>query len=87
LNFCGPKCSYCCLVVSVWGIIMLLILGILFSSKARALIRDAPDNSVSGMNTAAMSCYIAAGIYVVTTLISVWQIRLNNQAAARLHES
>jgi hypothetical protein len=42
-HFCGPKCSYCCLVISVWGIIMLVLLNdfphesscSVFSSAAR----------------------------------------------------
>ena len=24
LHFCGPKCSYCCFVLGIWGILMLV---------------------------------------------------------------
>jgi len=36
----GPKCSACCLVVSVWGIAMFFLLGIFFQIKSPALRED-----------------------------------------------
>lgn len=37
---CGPKCSLCCLVLSVWGVIMLGLLGVFFKVEAVALFED-----------------------------------------------
>eukprot|EP00050_Salpingoeca_kvevrii_P018368 m.73521 g.73521 ORF g.73521 m.73521 type:complete len:105 (-) comp8032_c0_seq1:534-848(-) len=83
-RFCGPKCSHCCFVVSIWGIIMLLILGGLFHAKSTALIPDAKDNTAKGMEDTAKSCFFAALLYVLTAAISFWQMRLNNTESARV---
>merc|ERR1712000_479988 len=83
LNFCGPKCSHCCFVLSIWGILMLLVLGGLFHANSRALIEDAAENTKDAMEDAAKNCYIAAAIYVGTLAISYWQMRLSRTASER----
>ncbi|EDQ87480.1 uncharacterized protein MONBRDRAFT_33304 [Monosiga brevicollis MX1] len=80
--FCGPKCSHCCFVLGIWGIIMLLILGGLFNAHSRALVTDAGGNTFKDMEDAGTQCFIAAGVYVATTLISFWQMRLNKGASS-----
>jgi len=40
LLFCGPKCSICCTLLSIWGIIMLPILGGLLTVKSVAFKED-----------------------------------------------
>lgn len=34
LRFCGPKCMVCCLITSVWGILMLSALGVLYKADS-----------------------------------------------------
>jgi len=79
---CGPKLSNCCFIISIWGIIMLVLLGIFFKVKSVALIEDVPFKKVttlgktkeipdySGTST---NCFIAAGVYGVTFIISAYQ--------------
>ncbi|CAK9300921.1 unnamed protein product [Gordionus sp. m RMFG-2023] len=40
LRICGPKYSICCSLISGWGIIMLLFLGIFFYIGSPSLIED-----------------------------------------------
>uniref|UniRef100_A0A6Q2XMR0 Uncharacterized protein n=1 Tax=Esox lucius TaxID=8010 RepID=A0A6Q2XMR0_ESOLU len=42
LLFCGPKMAACGIVISIWGVIMLVMLGIFFSAKSAVLIEDVP---------------------------------------------
>ncbi|XP_037835056.1 ribonuclease kappa-B isoform X1 [Kryptolebias marmoratus] len=42
LLFCGPKMAACGMVISIWGVIMLAMLGIFFSAKSAVLIEDVP---------------------------------------------
>ncbi|KAF0022880.1 hypothetical protein F2P81_024861 [Scophthalmus maximus] len=42
LLFCGPKMAACGIVISLWGVIMLAMLGIFFTSKSAVLIEDVP---------------------------------------------
>ncbi|KAK3550428.1 hypothetical protein QTP86_025158 [Hemibagrus guttatus] len=42
LLFCGPKLAACGIVLSIWGVIMLAMLGIFFSAKSAVLIEDVP---------------------------------------------
>ncbi|XP_062518892.1 ribonuclease kappa-B-like [Corticium candelabrum] len=75
IPFLGPKCSTFCLILSVWGIIMLALLGIFFRSGAVALYEDV---AISGKETS-MNCFIVAGIYVVTLALSIHQRWVNKQ--------
>ncbi|CAF2412746.1 unnamed protein product [Rotaria sp. Silwood2] len=74
---CGPKLSLCCSIISVWGIIQFILLGIFFFIQAAPLIDDfefddknATDIKVfeEGLKTAfhqrAYNCWIAAFLYV-----------------------
>ncbi|EGD73276.1 hypothetical protein PTSG_04990 [Salpingoeca rosetta] len=86
LNFCGPKCSHCCFVLSIWGILMLVVLGALFKTNSRALRSDSSDNTVEDMHNIGQNCFIAAGLYGATLLISFWQMRLSRKAAQQRAE-
>jgi len=48
MALCGPKLSLCCLLLSMWGIIQLSIMGILFYSRSVALVEDLPLKEEGG---------------------------------------
>ncbi|XP_017327616.1 ribonuclease kappa-A [Ictalurus punctatus] len=89
---CGPKMAVCMLVLSMWGVIMLAMLGIFFSVHSAVLIEDVPlkeedhqdsqnplQNVYAVYNQVGYNCFIAAGIYVVIGLVSFVQVRLNKR--------
>ncbi|KAL3194935.1 hypothetical protein MRX96_045844 [Rhipicephalus microplus] len=43
IRICGPKFSMCCSILSVWGIIMLVIMGIFLFTHSVAFAED-PGN-------------------------------------------
>ncbi|XP_037952430.1 ribonuclease kappa-like [Teleopsis dalmanni] len=42
MKICGPKLSLCGLIISVWGIIQLVLMGLFFYIHSVALIEDLP---------------------------------------------
>jgi len=93
---CGPKLSMCCAVISLWGIIMLVLLGVFFHVRAPALIEDLPidENKWAGMDTPydykyiedlyeqnAINCWIAAALYCATFIFSVIMFRVNMRSS------
>ncbi|XP_062849267.1 ribonuclease kappa-A [Trichomycterus rosablanca] len=95
--FCGPKLAACMLVLSIWGVIMLAMLGIFFSIHAAVLIEDVPftEEDIHGQQSperiyavydkVGYNCFIAAGIYVVVALVSFIQVRLNKRNDYLVH--
>ncbi|XP_018522727.1 ribonuclease kappa-B [Lates calcarifer] len=92
LLFCGPKMAACGIVISIWGVIMLAMLGIFFTAKSAVLIEDVPfneddiwkdqnppSNIYNLYNQVGINCFIAAGIYVAVGAISLCQVRLNKR--------
>ncbi|XP_059207968.1 ribonuclease kappa-B [Centropristis striata] len=92
LLFCGPKMAACGIVISIWGVIMLAMLGIFFSAKSAVLIEDVPftdedmrhesnplQNIYSLYNQVGINCFIAAAIYVAVGAVSLCQVRLNKR--------
>ncbi|TSL34623.1 Ribonuclease kappa-A [Bagarius yarrelli] len=90
--FCGPKMAACMLVLSMWGVIMLAMLGIFFTIHSAVLIEDVPlkeedhqdlqnplQNAYAAYNQVGYNCFIAAGIYVVIGFVSFIQVRLNKR--------
>ncbi|XP_060791866.1 ribonuclease kappa-A [Neoarius graeffei] len=90
--FCGPKMATCMLVLSMWGVIMLAMLGIFFSVHSAVLIEDVPLNEQDHQDTSrtlqsvyavydqvGYNCFIAAGIYVVIGFVSFVQVRMNKR--------
>ncbi|XP_017466723.1 PREDICTED: ribonuclease kappa-B [Rhagoletis zephyria] len=94
MKICGPKLSLCGLIISVWGIIQLVLMGVFFFIHSVALIEDLPIgeefHSVEEFYTAAnaaynqnaYNCWIAACIYVLTLLLSAQQFYVNSRATS-----
>jgi ribonuclease kappa len=73
---CGPKLSFCCSIISVWGIIQFLLMGIFFFMEAAPLLDDFQleydttneqafkDNLQNAYSQRAYNCWIAAFLYV-----------------------
>ncbi|KAM9400747.1 ribonuclease kappa-A-like [Salvelinus alpinus] len=90
--FCGPKLAACGIVISIWGVIMLAMLGIFFTTHSAVLIEDVPfkeedmyndqepPHTIYGLyNQVGYNCFIAAGIYVLVAALSFCQIKLNHR--------
>ncbi|XP_063043539.1 ribonuclease kappa-A [Engraulis encrasicolus] len=97
--FCGPKLAACGIVLSIWGVIMLSMLGIFFTIHSAVLIEDVPVSeedmqgdaanalqTIYGLyNQVGYNCFIAAGIYVVVGLLSFCQVRMNKRTEYLVH--
>ncbi|TRY91155.1 hypothetical protein DNTS_014126 [Danionella cerebrum] len=89
--FCGPKLAACGLVLSAWGVIMLAMLGIFFTTHSAVLIEDVPfteedmhdkeslQNVYKVYNQVGYNCFIAAAIYIGIGFLSFCQVRLNKR--------
>ncbi|XP_060074011.1 ribonuclease kappa-A-like [Ylistrum balloti] len=91
---CGPKLSICCTIISIWGVVMLAILGAFFQIHSPALFEDIPKDedewkhqnySMSYVHEkyeqTALNCFIAAGIYVFFFFFSCCQQRMHARAS------
>ena len=93
IPICGPKCSMCCLLLSVWGVVMLVLMGIFLKVRSPAFVEDLPikmaDWEESGYSPkyienmydqVAINCFIAAGLYGGTLVISavMWKVNQRN---------
>ncbi|KAG8441490.1 hypothetical protein GDO86_007018 [Hymenochirus boettgeri] len=89
---CGPKLAACGIVLSIWGVIMLVLLGIFFNVHSAVLIEDVPfteadlfedqkpPTKLYGLyEQVSYNCFIAAAIYVVIGGFSFCQVRLNKR--------
>ncbi|KAA0723201.1 Ribonuclease kappa-A [Triplophysa tibetana] len=98
LLFCGPKLAACGLVLSIWGVVMLAMLGIFFTTHSAVLIEDVPfteedihnqQSPLQGVydlyNKVGYNCFIAAAIYVAIGLLSFCQVRLNKRKEYLVH--
>lgn len=98
LLFCGPKLAACGLVLSIWGVIMLAMLGIFFTTHSAVLIEDVPftdkdmedgptalQNIYKLYNQVGYNCFIAAAIYVGIGFLSFCQVRLNKRKEYLVH--
>ncbi|CAF1277309.1 unnamed protein product [Rotaria magnacalcarata] len=87
---CGPKLSLCCSIISIWGIIQFLLLGIFFIVQAAPLIDDFDFNDKNatdihvfdeGLKAAfhqrAFNCWIAAVLYVILLIFTGMQFRIH----------
>eukprot|EP01134_Creolimax_fragrantissima_P007639 CFRG7639T1 len=77
-TYCGPGMANCCLVLSVWGILQLAVLGLLFERGSIGLYHEFEEGHQSEV---AMNCFIAAGIYVGTLIYSIYCVSMNNRDA------
>ncbi|KAF2358474.1 hypothetical protein FHG87_010767 [Trinorchestia longiramus] len=89
MKICGPKCSLYCAAISAWGIVQLGIMGILFFVESPAFLEDLyiPEDTeepvpyIEAMEKSfsqiATNCWIAMGLYLVTLVVSGWQVWVN----------
>ncbi|XP_052678833.1 ribonuclease kappa-like [Crassostrea angulata] len=91
---CGPKLSICCSILSIWGIVMLGLLGVFYKIHSVALFEDIPlsaEEWAKGnysmteihekFDQTAYNCFIAAGIYILFFFFSCCQQRMNSKAS------
>ncbi|PRD21708.1 UNVERIFIED_CONTAM: Ribonuclease kappa [Trichonephila clavipes] len=89
-RFCGPKLSVCCSILSVWGIIMLVLLGIFLGVYSAAFAEDLnleedidksdfKNKMKREFTQASYNCLIAACLYVLSLCVSIWQYYLNRR--------
>ncbi|CAF1043437.1 unnamed protein product [Adineta ricciae] len=88
---CGPKLSLCCSIISVWGIVQFLLMGVFFYMEAAPLLDDFEfdhnttntkvfrDNLSSAYNQRAHNCWIAAFLYVGLLVIAGSQFMTNQK--------
>ncbi|KAI3379483.1 hypothetical protein SNEBB_005438 [Seison nebaliae] len=80
----GVFCAGCCTVISIWGIIMLSLLGVFFKIHAVTLAEELPlpeENVTKAMmdhayDKTAYNCWIAAGLYIPVLIISITKLKL-----------
>ncbi|XP_046387990.1 ribonuclease kappa-B [Ischnura elegans] len=96
MKICGPKLSLCGLIISTWGIIQLILMGIFYYVQSVALAEDiALEGSFSnieefysvaerGYTQTAYNCWIAALFYIFTLVISGHQFYVNSRASSTM---
>ncbi|KAM9314032.1 ribonuclease kappa-A [Pholidichthys leucotaenia] len=95
---CGPKLAACGIVLSSWGVIMLALLGIFYTTHSAVLIEDVPFTEEDFHNDpnppkkiyelytkVGYNCFIAAGIYFLLGLFSFCQMHLNKKKEYLVH--
>ncbi|KAM7365936.1 hypothetical protein PAMP_015413 [Pampus punctatissimus] len=95
---CGPKLAACGIVLGTWGVIMLAMLGIFFTTHSAVLIEDVPvtDEDIHQdtnppqriydlYNKVGYNCFIAAAMYILFGAFSCCQMRLNKQKEYLVH--
>lgn len=73
---CGPKLSMCGVLLSIWGVVMLGLLGVFFRIRAVGLFEDLPFDEETWKDQGfkydyieklytdtSTNCFIATGIY------------------------
>lgn len=96
---CGPKLSVCCTVISVWGIVQFLLMGIFFFVQAAPLLDDfefdhnQPNELIfkeklnDAYNQRAYNCWIAAFFYVGLLVFSGSQFMTNQKQLSGTNNS
>ncbi|XP_072163099.1 ribonuclease kappa-like [Diadema setosum] len=86
VKVCGPKCSTCCSLLSIWGVVMLVLMGVFFRINALAFVEDISLPDVAELTKEDLehsytqvsnNCFIAAGIYVLFAAFSIYQYKVN----------
>ncbi|XP_019747480.1 ribonuclease kappa-B-like [Hippocampus comes] len=73
LLFCGPKMAACGMVISIWGVIMLV-------RKQDVLICCLQHSPSSDPHSqVGINCFSAAAVYVAVGAVSLCQVRLNKR--------
>jgi len=93
MALCGPKLSLCGIIISIWGIIQLLLMGLFYYIHSVALVEDLPlDEHYAtpelfyaaadrAYSQNAYNCWIAACIYVLTLIVSGQQFYANSRSS------
>ena len=86
---CGPKLAACGIVLSAWGVVMLVLLGIFFNVHSAVLIEDVPfteedfndgPERIYGLyERVGTKCFVAAGLYLLLGGFALCQARLNKR--------
>jgi ribonuclease kappa len=96
---CGPKLSLCCTIISVWGIVQLMLMGIFFFIQAAPLLDDFEfdddsandmifkDNLNNAYNQRAYNCWIAAFFYVGLLVFAGSQFMTNQKELSGANNS
>jgi len=72
-RFCNPRlcipgfcCSICCTIFSIWGFVVLIVVGVLLDEGYRKI----DNNQVSDdkLNSTAVNTYVAAAIFMVCVI-------------------
>mmetsp|Transcript_19569 Transcript_19569/g.75134 ORF Transcript_19569/g.75134 Transcript_19569/m.75134 type:complete len:113 (-) Transcript_19569:290-628(-) len=71
-NPCGACCSWCCLIFSLWGAIMLVVIGVLLLDDYRGIVGDVP--TVEDNVQAAYNSFYAAALYIFFIIISALRL-------------
>ncbi|UJR27345.1 hypothetical protein I4U23_008638 [Adineta vaga] len=91
---CGPKLSLCCSIISVWGIVQFLLMGVFFYMEAAPLLEDFEfdhntsntkvfkENLSNAYNQRAHNCWIAAFLYVGLLVIAGSQFMTNQKQSS-----
>lgn len=92
LKICGPKLSLCGLIISAWGIIQLVLMGVFYYVGSVGLAEDLvamEENfataeefytaAENGYMQNAYNCWIAACLYIFTLLVSGHQFYQNSR--------
>ncbi len=92
---CGPKLSLCCSVISVWGIIQFILLGVFFYVRAVPLLDDFEIANITltdktvfendlthAFHQRAINCWIAAVLYVILLVFTGLQFRKHLQKSS-----
>lgn len=93
MKVCGPTLSLCGLILSAWGVVQLVLMGVFYYIKSVALFEDigleeSLQNPTEFYNKAetlytqsAFNCWIAACIYVLLLIFSAHQFYINSQSS------
>ncbi|KAL5109264.1 Ribonuclease kappa [Taenia crassiceps] len=86
----GKKCSACLIVLGVWGVIMLVLMGVFTRVNAVAFVDDIPINMKEWEDAkfapsyidekfamVSTNCFIAAGLYLLVLVFASIQFHLN----------
>lgn len=91
---CNKKCSIFCLVISIWGIIQLILMGIFYNLNAVSFLDLVPlktkYNSLDEFRNEAddlykdlaVRCYVSAIVYGLFVVISLLCLQIKNNQIA-----
>ncbi|XP_045777349.1 ribonuclease kappa-like [Maniola jurtina] len=78
-------CGLCCMLLSIWAVLQLVVMGIFFKLEVLAFIEEAePDHhsyedyddfikqTKDNYHKIAINCWVAAIIYLITLGLSFW---------------